>query len=51
MVADALRWLRRHRATRALVNTQLDNEPALALYRSCGFLDMPTGLCVMSRTL
>jgi ribosomal protein S18 acetylase RimI-like enzyme len=51
MVADGLRWLRRHRAARALVNTQLDNEPALALYRSCGFLDMPTGLCVMSRTL
>jgi ribosomal protein S18 acetylase RimI-like enzyme len=51
VVADALRWVRRHRAERALVNTQLDNEPALALYHSCGFRELPTGLCVMSRTL
>ena len=51
MVADALRWLRRHRTDRALVNTQLDNQPALALYRGCGFHELPTGLCVMSRTL
>ncbi len=51
VVADALRWARRHRAERALVNTQLDNDPALALYHSCGFRELPTGLCVMSRTL
>ena len=51
VVADALRWLRRHRAESALVNTQYDNEPALALYRSCGFRELPTGLCVMGRTL
>lgn len=51
IVADALRWLRRHRADRALVNTQMDNEPALALYRGCGFRELPTGLCVMSRAL
>ena len=51
IVADALRWLRRHRATGALVNTQCDNASAVALYHSCGFSDLPTGLCVMSRSL
>ena len=51
LVADALRWLRRHRAHDAVVNTQLDNVAALALYRSCGFRELPSGLCVMSRAL
>lgn len=51
VVADALRWLRRHRVHRALVNTQMDNDPALALYRSCGFRELPAGLCVMGVTL
>lgn len=51
VVADALRWLRRHRVQRALVNTQMDNDPALALYRSCGFRELPAGLCVMGATL
>jgi len=51
LVDDSLRWLRRHRARDAVVNTQLDNEPALALYRSCGFRELPSGLCVMSRSL
>ena len=51
IVADALRWLRRRRAERALVNTQMDNAPALGLYQRCGFEEMPTGLCVMSRAL
>jgi ribosomal protein S18 acetylase RimI-like enzyme len=51
LVADALRWLRRHRARDAVVNTQLDNVAALALYRSCGFRELPSGLCVMSRAL
>lgn len=51
VVIDGLRWLRRHRVVRALVNTQLDNQAALALYRSCGFVPLPTGLCVMGRSL
>ncbi len=51
IVADALRWLRRYRATGALVNTQCDNDAAIALYRSCGFSELPTGLCVMGRSL
>ena len=51
LVLDALRWLRRHRARGAVVNTQLDNEVALGLYRSCGFREQPSGLCVMGRAL
>lgn len=51
LVLDALRWLRRHRARDAVVNTQLDNEVALGLYRSCGFREQPSGLCVMGRAL
>src|SRR5439155_7992793 len=33
LVGDVLRWMRRHGAARALVNTQRTNEAALALYR------------------
>jgi ribosomal protein S18 acetylase RimI-like enzyme len=51
IVLDGLRWLRRHGATRALVNTQSDNDAALALYQSCGFRELPSGLCVMDRSL
>ncbi len=51
LVIDALRWLRRLRARTAVVNTQLDNDVALGLYRSCGFHEQPSGLCVMGRTL
>jgi GNAT superfamily N-acetyltransferase len=51
LVADALQWLRRRSVERALVNTQLDNAAALALYESCGFRRLPVGLCVLGRTL
>ena len=51
LVADGLRWLRRHRVRRASVNTQLGNDAALALYRDCGFRDLTAGLCVMRRAL
>jgi ribosomal protein S18 acetylase RimI-like enzyme len=51
LVVDALRWLVRHDASRALVNTQLDNDAAMALYESCGFRQLPTGLCVLGRAL
>lgn len=37
LVVDGLRWLRRWRVSQVLVNTQVDNEPALSLYRSLGF--------------
>ena len=51
LVADSLRWLQRHGCDRVLVNTQLDNASALALYDACGFRRMPVGLCVLGRSL
>jgi ribosomal-protein-alanine N-acetyltransferase len=51
LVADSLRWLRRHGVARTLVNTQLGNDAALALYRSCGFDELPVGLTVLARSL
>jgi ribosomal protein S18 acetylase RimI-like enzyme len=51
LVLDALRWLRRHDTQRALVNTQWENEAALALYESCGFRRLPVGLSVLDRAL
>ncbi|HEY4410442.1 MAG TPA: GNAT family N-acetyltransferase [Acidimicrobiia bacterium] len=51
LVGDVLRWMRRHGAARALVNTQRTNEAALALYRACGFRVLPEGLQVLARAL
>ena len=51
LVADALRWLRRWRAEKAMVNTQLANERALALYERVGFRREPSGLSVLARDL
>jgi ribosomal protein S18 acetylase RimI-like enzyme len=51
VVLDGLHWLHRHGATKALVNTQRENLGALALYESCGFHELPSGLCVMGRSL
>jgi ribosomal protein S18 acetylase RimI-like enzyme len=51
LVADGLHWLLRHYVTLALVNTQLDNDRALALYERCGFRRLPGGLCVLGRML
>jgi ribosomal protein S18 acetylase RimI-like enzyme len=51
LVIDALRWLQHHDVSRALVNTQWENQGALALYESCGFRRLPVGLCVLDRTL
>jgi ribosomal-protein-alanine N-acetyltransferase len=51
VVADALHWLARHGAKRTLVNTQAGNDGAIDLYRSCGFTQLPFGLCVMGRSL
>lgn len=48
LVVDALRWLRRWRAERAMVNTQLDNARALALYERVGFRREPSGLAVLT---
>lgn len=51
LVVDALRWLRRWRVERAMVNTQLANERALALYERLGFRREPSGLSVLARDL
>jgi ribosomal protein S18 acetylase RimI-like enzyme len=51
LVGDVLRWMRRHGAARALVNTQQTNAAALALYRACGFRVLPEGLRVLVRAL
>lgn len=51
LVSDALRWLRRGAANSVLVNTQLDNQRALALYARCGFEIRPDRLTVLWRNL
>jgi ribosomal protein S18 acetylase RimI-like enzyme len=51
LVVDGLRWLRRWRADRAMVNTQLGNENALALYERIGFRRESSGLAVLAADL
>jgi ribosomal protein S18 acetylase RimI-like enzyme len=51
LVFDALTWMHRRGATRALVNTQRSNQAALALYQACGFRVLPEGLQVLARGL
>jgi ribosomal protein S18 acetylase RimI-like enzyme len=51
LVADALRWMQRRGAVRAVVNTQLGNEAALSLYTAVGFRLQPSGLAVLRREL
>lgn len=46
LLVDAMRWMRRARVTRAFVNTHVENEPALALYRRHGFHELPERLRV-----
>ena len=47
LVDDGVRWMRRQGAERALVNTSIHNEAAIALYRSAGFLDTGDRLHVL----
>lgn len=47
LVGDSLRWLRRWRCREALVNTQVINHRALALYESTGFRRRRDGLAVL----
>ena len=51
LVSDAMHWLWRQGVVRSYVNTQLENEAALALYESFGFRVLPAGLTVMGRSL
>lgn len=51
LVADAVTWAMRRRCRAMAVNTQSDNEPALALYCRLGFEPSPTPLVVLERPL
>lgn len=51
LAVDALRWLRRWRVEQAVVNTQVDNEGALALYESLGFRREAVGLSVLTASV
>jgi ribosomal protein S18 acetylase RimI-like enzyme len=51
LVLDGLHWMRRRAVVRAAVNTQLENDAALALYRGLGFRLQPAGLAVLRRVL
>lgn len=51
LVVDALRWARRRGAASMLVNTQISNGAALALYERLGFVREPQGLAVLERPL
>jgi ribosomal protein S18 acetylase RimI-like enzyme len=47
LLLDGLHWMRRRGVRRAVVNTQVGNSAALALYRDTGFRREPSGLSVM----
>lgn len=51
LVLDGLRWLRRRRVTSAVVNTQVGNQGAFALYQRLGFVPQPAGLTVLTLDL
>jgi ribosomal protein S18 acetylase RimI-like enzyme len=46
LLADAFAWMRRHRVQRIFVNTHVDNEAALALYRAHHFTELRERLAV-----
>ena len=47
LVVDALRWNKRWRVARVVVNTQIGNHAAYELYRRLGFVDAAIGLYVL----
>ena len=51
LLLDGVHWMAAQGATRALVNTQTDNQAALRLYNAVGFSDEPVGLSVLSTGL
>ena len=51
LVLDGLHWMRSRRVRRAVVNTQVTNEVALALYLRLGFRLESGGLAVLGRTV
>ncbi len=51
LVLDSLRWVKRWRGSKVMVNTQDDNAGAVRLYHGLGFRTEPTGLAVLSMSL
>jgi ribosomal protein S18 acetylase RimI-like enzyme len=51
LVGDSLRWMARWRVQRVLVNTHIDNDAALLLYRRFGFNDLSDRLHVYERRI
>jgi GNAT superfamily N-acetyltransferase len=51
LAIDGLQWLRRKRAKRAVVNTQVGNAAAFSLYVGLGFRAQPADLVVLRREL
>lgn len=51
LVLDSLGWMRTRRLGHGLVNTAVDNERALGLYESTGFVRLPDRLVVMELDL
>ena len=51
LVMDSLRWMARWRVQRALVNTHIGNDAALALYHRLGFNDLSDRLHVFERRI
>ena len=51
LVVDALRWMTTRGARHALVNTGVENHPALTLYRTIGFVDLSDQLVIAERRL
>ncbi len=51
LLLDGLHWMRRRGVHRAVVNTQVGNAAALALYRNAGFRKEPSGLSVLATGL
>ena len=51
LVTDSLRWMARWRVQRALVNTHVGNDAALALYHRLGFTDLNDRLHVYERRM
>jgi ribosomal protein S18 acetylase RimI-like enzyme len=51
LIADSLKWMARWRVRRALVNTHVGNDAALALYHRLGFIDLSDRLHVYERRI
>lgn len=51
LLDDALCWMQRRSVDQVMVNTAIDNRPALTLYESAGFEQQPGLLLILERAL